>query len=146
MLNKHIKIKTDRIYSIKEVGEEETYDIQNFQNDCFLDEPNFFADGFLVHNSGKHAGGVIITDKPVYNYIPVDRVNGEPVTAFPESGSSQVLDEIGIIKFDILGISILDVMSETIDMIDEKLYEIEDDDGLIKIVPQSYVDKEIQEF
>lgn len=146
MFDKHIEIKTDRIYSIEEVGEEETYDIQNFQDDCFLNEPNFFADGFLVHNSGKHAGGIVILPKPVYNYVPVDRVNGEIVTAFPESGSEQVLDEIGIVKYDILGISILDVIGDTINMIDEELYLVEDDDGFIKIVPESYINEELLKF
>jgi hypothetical protein len=99
-----------------------------------------------IRQSGKHAGGIVITEKPIYNYIPVDRVNGEAVTAFPESGSNTVLDEIGIIKYDVLGISILDVMAEAIDMIDEEMYEIEDDDGIIKIVPASYLDSKIKEY
>jgi len=99
-----------------------------------------------VRQSGKHAGGIVILPKPVYNYIPVDRVNGEIVTAFPESGQEQVLDELGIVKYDILGISILDVISNAIDMIDEELYLIEDDDGLIKIVGESYIDEHIKQF
>lgn len=97
-----------------------------------------------VKNSGKHAGGIVVSEKPIYNYIPVDRVKGEVVTAFPESGGNTVLDEIGLIKFDILGISILDVMSEAIEMIDEDIYEIEDNDGIRKLVPSSYIDKEIE--
>lgn len=99
-----------------------------------------------VRQSGKHAGGIVILPKPVYNYIPVDRVNGEIVTAFPESGQEQVLDELGIVKYDILGISILDVISNAIDMIDEELYLIEDDDGLIKIVGENYIDEHIKQF
>lgn len=146
MFSKHIKNKTNKIYSIKEVEEIETYDIQNLQDDCFLNEPNFFADGFLVHNSGKHAGGIVILPKPVYNYIPVDRVNGDIITAFPESGQEQVLDELGIVKYDILGISILDVISDTVDMIDEELYLVEDDDGITKVVSKSYIDTVIEKF
>ena len=96
-----------------------------------------------IRQSGKHAGGIVVSEKSIYNYIPVDRVNGEVVTAFPESGSNTVLDEIGIIKYDILGISILDVMADAIEMIDEKIYEIEDNDGIRKVVPASYIDKEI---
>lgn len=99
-----------------------------------------------IRQSGKHAGGIVVSEKPIYNYIPVDRVKGEVVTAFPESGSNTVLDEIGIIKYDVLGISILDVMAEAIEMVDEKMYKIEDDDGIIKIVPASYLDKEIEKF
>lgn len=99
-----------------------------------------------IRQSGKHAGGIVILPKPVYNYVPVDRVNGEIVTAFPESGSEQVLDELGIVKYDILGISILDVISDTVNMIDEELYLIEDDDGVTKIVPASYVDAVLKQF
>lgn len=96
-----------------------------------------------IRQSGKHAGGIVVSEKEIYNYIPVDRVNGEVVTAFPESASHTVLDEIGIIKYDILGISILDVMAEAIEMIDEDIWEIEED-GIIKYVPDSYINEEIE--
>lgn len=109
-----------------------------------LDLVPFFLD--KVRQSSKHAGGIVILPKPVHNYVPVDRVNGEIVTAFPESGSEQVLDELGIVKYDILGISILDVISDTINMIDEELYMIEDDDGITKVVSQSYIDEHINKF
>lgn len=99
-----------------------------------------------IRQSGRHAGGIVVLPEPVYNYVPVDRVNGEVVTAFPESGSEQVLDELGIVKYDILGISILDVISDAVDMIDEELYLIEDDDGIQKVVPQSYVDAYQSQF
>ena len=99
-----------------------------------------------VRQSGKHAGGIVILDKPVYNYIPVERIKDELATAFVENGSNTVLDELGIIKFDVLGISILNVMDEAINMITEELYLIEDDDGIMKIVPESYIDKQIKEL
>lgn len=98
-----------------------------------------------IRQSGKHAGGIVVSEKEIYNYIPVDRVNGEVVTAFPESGSNTVLDEVGIIKYDILGISILDVMAEAIEMIDEDIWEIEED-GIIKYVPDSYINDELKEL
>lgn len=99
-----------------------------------------------IRQSGRHAGGIVVLPKPVYNYVPVDRVNGEVVTAFPESGSEQVLDELGIVKYDILGISILDVISDAVDMVDEDMFLIEDDDGIQKVVPQSYVDAYQSQF
>lgn len=144
MQREYFKTKTERVHSIVEIGEEETYDIQNFEKDCYLNEPNFFANNFLVHNSGKHAGGVAVLSKPVYEIAPVDKVSGNLVTAWPESGQVQTLDEAGIVKYDILGISILDVIANTIDNINEKLYLIEDDDGIEKIVPESYINKETE--
>lgn len=99
-----------------------------------------------VRQAGKHAGGLVILDRPVYDIIPVERVSDTIVSAFPESAQAQVLDELGVIKFDILGISILDVVANAVDNITEKLYLIEDDDGIQKIVPQSYIDKEIEKL
>lgn len=92
-----------------------------------------------IRQVSKHAGGVVILDRPIYELIPVERVSGSLLTAFPESGSDSTLDEIGIVKFDILGISVLDIIKNTINQIDEELYLIEDDDGIEKVVPASYV-------
>lgn len=138
------KYQTEQICSIEKIGVEKTFDIENKENDFFLDEPNFLADNFLVHNCSRHAGGIVILDRPVYEIMPVEKVSGEVITAFEESGNSAVLDEIGVIKLDILGLSTLDVVNDTLDKVDEKLYLIEDDDGIRKIVPQSYIDKELE--
>lgn len=92
-----------------------------------------------ARNVGCHAGGVVLTPKPIWNYCPVELSAETIVTAFPESGTSQYLDEIGLVKLDLLAISVLDVIKETTDLINEDLYLIEDDDGLQKIVPASYL-------
>ena len=99
-----------------------------------------------VRQAGKHAGGLVILDRPVFEIIPVERVSDTIVSAFPESAQAQVLDELGVIKFDILGISILDVVAAAVDNITEKLYLIEDEDGIQKIVPESYINKEIEKL
>jgi DNA polymerase III alpha subunit len=95
---------------------------------------------------GMHAGGVCPLPGPVYNYIPVMRVanTGTLVSAFTESGQSAELDEaIGIQKIDVLAIINLDISKSAIEMIQEKLFKIEED-GIIKIVPESYLsEKEV---
>lgn len=91
-----------------------------------------------IRQIGAHAGGIIVLPKPIYNYIPVERVQDDLVSAWEENGSNQILDENKIIKMDILGISVLDVIGKTVDMIDEKLFLIEED-GIQKIVPESYI-------
>lgn len=104
--------------------------------------PNFID---KIRQVSVHAGGIVITDEPLYKYIPVDRVGTEIVTAFPESGAEDTLDKLGVIKMDLLGISILDVIKEAVELIDEELYLIEED-GITKVVPASYVDAEIALF
>ena len=98
-----------------------------------------------IRQGGKHAGGIVILDRPAYELIPVNRVSGQITTAFPESAQEQVLDEIGVIKFDLLGISILDVIADTIEKINEKIYLIEED-SILKIVSESYLDSKIKQF
>lgn len=90
-------------------------------------------------NVGKHAGGIVLTPKPIWNYCPVELSNDEIVTAFEENGSNTVLDKISLVKLDLLAISVLDTVAETFKLIDEELFLIEDDDGLQKIVPESYL-------
>ena len=108
-----------------------------------LDLVPYFID--KIRQVGRHAGGVIISPEPIYNYIPVDRVSGEVVSAFPENGQETILDDIGLIKLDILGITVLEVIDKAVDLINEKLYLIEED-GIQKIVPESYIDAQIQKF
>lgn len=108
-----------------------------------LDLVPYFID--KIRQTGKHAGGVIISPEPIYNYIPVDRVSGQVVSAFPENGQETILDEIGLIKLDLLGITVLEVIDNTINLINEKIYLIEED-GMQKIVPESYIDAEIKHF
>lgn len=113
------------------------------ENKNILDlTPNFID---KIRQVSVHAGGVVITDEPLYKYIPVDRVGTEIVTAFPESGAEDTLDKLGVIKMDLLGISILDVIKEAVELIDEELYLIEED-NVLKVVPASYIDAEIALF
>ena len=93
----------------------------------------------MVRSSGKHAGGIMILDRPVYECLPVIRPQGELAVAFVENGADTELDSLGYVKYDILGISTLDIINEAVDMINEKLYRIIDDDGIEKIVGESYL-------
>lgn len=106
------------------------------KNKQVLDLTPFFIS--KIRQSSKHAGGIVITDEPFYKLIPVDRVTGEVVSAFPESASEQVLDELGMVKFDLLRIEVLDIIKNTISKINEKLFLVEED-GVKKIVSESYI-------
>jgi DNA polymerase-3 subunit alpha len=112
------------------------YDYYLKHKDVFDLIPHFMN---KIRQVGKHAGGVVITDKPIYEYAPVDRVQGELVTAYEESAQRQILDEIGLIKLDLLGIVVLDVIKNTIDLIKEKLFLVEDDDGIVKVMTESQI-------
>ena len=99
----------------------------------------------FIRGKGTHAGGCMIFEKPVYEWTPVNRVKDDIATAYTESGNSPILDENGYIKLDILGLNTCDLINDTVNSIDEELVEIEDDDGIKKIVPISYIPKELLE-
>lgn len=92
-----------------------------------------------IKNCGQHAGGVLILDKPVWNYIPVIHTKDGVASAFVENGSNTELDEMNLTKLDCLSISVLEVISNAIDSIDDELILIEDEDGIVKIVGSSYL-------
>ncbi|MGP1361265.1 MAG: DNA polymerase III subunit alpha [Candidatus Fimenecus sp.] len=65
------------------------------------------VEGMPRHTS-THAAGVVITDKPVYNYVPLAVNDGNPVTQF-----TMTIDEkLGLLKMDFLGLRTLTVISD----------------------------------
>jgi DNA polymerase-3 subunit alpha len=76
-----------------------------------------------VKNMGKHAGGVIISDLDLTGRIPVLRAGGKNnkggtiISAWAESGSASELSSVGLVKFDVLGLTNLPVISDCIALI-----------------------------
>lgn len=79
------------------------------------------GDPFVMRLS-KHAAGVAITPGPVTDYMPTIRADSEEVgsrTAWPETSKDSVVEEVGIVKIDALGINGLDQHEAIIDLIKE---------------------------
>lgn len=72
--------------------------------------------GRIRHRS-RHAAGVVIVNGKVYDYIPVEKVSGELTTAFDYYD----LEEQGLVKFDILGLSTLSVISKVLELAGKKV-------------------------
>lgn len=69
---------------------------------------------------GTHAGGIVVTPEPIYNYVPVMKNDKKLVTAFREAdGSSKDLGELGVLKLDILGLKTLNILKECVETIKE---------------------------
>lgn len=101
-----------------------------------------------ITNIGTHAGGIVITPKPIYNYIPVTRAAGNIVTAYKEAdGSSKDLSELGVLKLDALGLSSLNILKECVEQIKkdkgldlgEQIYHLDlNDEKIINYFAQGY--------
>lgn len=78
----------------------------------------------VSRNAGTHAAGVIISDRPIIEYVPLHRPTGNNAEATPISSLTQfemqVLDSLGLLKVDFLGLSTLTVMERACKMICER--------------------------
>ncbi len=60
----------------------------------------------MPRNASTHAAGVVITDKPVFCYVPLAKNNDAVVTQF----TMMTLEELGLLKMDFLGLRNLSVI------------------------------------
>ncbi len=78
----------------------------------------------VVRNAGTHAAGVIISDRPLVDYLPLHRPTGSSQGDNPIKTVTQfemkVIDSLGLLKVDFLGLSTLTIMSIACDMIFER--------------------------
>ncbi len=81
----------------------------------------------LSRHASSHAAGVIISDRPLHEYVPLNRPTGgetglggvDRVTQWP----MEIVESMGLLKVDFLGLSTLTVMSRAARLI-EKRYGI----------------------
>jgi len=68
----------------------------------------------LPRHASTHAAGVVISDRPLVEYLPLARgKKGEVVTQY----DMKAVEKIGLTKFDLLGLRNLTVMKETCELI-----------------------------
>ncbi|NLG96241.1 MAG: DNA polymerase III subunit alpha [Chloroflexi bacterium] len=79
-----------------------------------------------VRNAGTHAAGVVITDEPVVNYVPLNRPTSgsedspiKTVTQFEMS----IVESLGLLKVDFLGLRTLTIMARACKLIEERTGE-----------------------
>lgn len=86
----------------------------------------------MPRHASTHAAGVLITGKPVMEYVPLQR-NDEVITTQYPMGT---IERLGLLKMDFLGLRTLTVIRDTLDMlreqgIDMKPEEIPRDDPAV---------------
>jgi len=68
----------------------------------------------LARHASTHAAGVVIADRPMQEYLPLCRgKKGEIVTQF----DMDMVKKVGLMKFDILAVSALTIIQDTLDAI-----------------------------
>ena len=68
----------------------------------------------LNRQAGMHAAGIVISEDPLWKYVPVCRgANGELVTQYAKNE----VEEAGLVKFDFLGLKTLTVIDDAVRLI-----------------------------
>ncbi len=70
----------------------------------------------MPRHSSTHAAGVVITDRPVCQYVPLAQNGGVPVTQF----DMDTVAKLGLLKFDFLALRYLTIISDTEKQIRER--------------------------
>ena len=83
----------------------------------------------MPRNSSTHAAGVVITKRPVYEYVPLATNDDLAVTQY----TMVTLEELGLLKMDFLGLRNLTILDDAVSMVrrhtpDFRLDQIPDDD------------------
>ncbi len=70
----------------------------------------------MPRNTSTHAAGVVITKRPVYDYVPLSTNDDTIVTQY----TMTTLEELGLLKMDFLGLRNLTVIQDAVEDIREK--------------------------
>jgi DNA polymerase-3 subunit alpha len=85
-----------------------------------------------IRQKSVHAAGIVITPTPIWDFMPTEMIKGQLCSAF----DMNTIDQLGLLKLDILGLKTLDVIAKALDLIgaweeilptefeDEKVYDI----------------------
>ncbi|MBS0631750.1 MAG: DNA polymerase III subunit alpha [Verrucomicrobia bacterium] len=64
----------------------------------------------MVRNTGKHAAGIIITDKPLEEFVPLTLQEGDVTVQF----DMNAVGKLGLLKMDFLGLKTLTVIADAV--------------------------------
>ncbi len=70
----------------------------------------------MPRNTSTHAAGVVITRRPVVDYVPLAANDGQPVTQYVMT----TLEELGLLKMDFLGLRNLTVLDDAAKMVQKQ--------------------------
>lgn len=64
----------------------------------------------LPRHMTQHSAGVVIADKPLTEYVPLERASGEEIIT---QADMYALEDLGLVKIDLLGLRFLSVIDST---------------------------------
>ncbi|MEX1247773.1 MAG: DNA polymerase III subunit alpha [Anaerolineales bacterium] len=81
----------------------------------------------VIRGAGTHAAGVVIADKPIIEYVPLNRPTGNNADETPIKVLTQfemsTLESLGLLKVDFLGLSTLTIMERACKLIEDRRHQ-----------------------
>src|SRR5512135_1286511 len=75
----------------------------------------------VARHAGTHAAGVVVADKPLVEYAPLHRPTKGDDTGFPVTQfEMNILERVGLLKIDYLGLATLSIMRRACDLIEQR--------------------------
>lgn len=75
----------------------------------------------VARHASTHAAGVVVADAPLTHYVPLHRpTRGEEGSGIVTQYPMEILEELGLLKIDLLGLSTLTLIRKTLDLIRER--------------------------
>jgi DNA polymerase-3 subunit alpha len=71
----------------------------------------------LNRHAGTHAAGVVIGEKPLWEYAPCFRPSGQETETIATQFNMTDVEKVGLVKFDFLGLKTLTVIKTAVDLI-----------------------------
>lgn len=113
----------------------DTRDLKEFTNKY----PEIFKQAKKIHgmrlNCGQHPAGIVVADKPLIEYVPIRRVGDVHVIEYDKDD----VENIGLLKNDILKVSVLELFHKCVDLIKER-HKIEIDINSIDVNDPKLID------
>ncbi len=86
----------------------------------------------LNRQAGIHAAGLVISEDPLWEYVPVCRgANGEYVTQYAKNE----VEEAGLVKFDFLGLKTLTVIDDAVRLVNQQRADRGEEAFELKAIP-----------
>ncbi len=103
-----------------EIRETPPPDIKEFveENTEFFDACKFYEG--KVRNYSVHASGVVVTPGRMEELAPINRASGQIVTGLQEGGDVREISNIGLLKFDILGLNNCTILNRALISIEKR--------------------------
>jgi len=73
----------------------------------------------LIRHASTHAAGVVISDTPLTEHVPIYRARGDEAEPITTQYSMGAVEKVGLLKMDFLGLRTLTVLSDAVQLVGE---------------------------